>query len=240
MRIYAKVIFAGVAVGLALGGCAAGGPAGVRPGDELMGTVAPQGTDTLFLRADWSPEPGLPADAALTYWVTWVRNGRQVKSDTTPGLSDSVRIRRMGTGVPDTVLVSLWTLNWGVLSRRAHWQERIYRFPGRVVDTIDFGPAPLPDLSAPRPTPAADQAVEVPTPAPVTPQVNAPRVPAKPGPVRRVVLRIMTPPRSWGANGLDADCVAGVPAEGPFTLIVLPETPEHCKPYIEAYGVTNP
>jgi hypothetical protein len=162
----------------------------------------------------------------------------------------------MGAEVPDTVVVTLWTQNHGMLSRRAHWQERIYRSSGRVVDTIDLGLAPPPELNVPRPTapgdlaaeaplpaevpPAAEAPPPAPVPAPAAPSVDAPVVVrAKPGPVRRVVLRIMALPPSWEAKGWAADCVAGVAAEGPLTLVVLPETPEHCKPYVESYGATG-
>jgi hypothetical protein len=244
MRIYTRSISGFFAIGLVLTGCAARGS--VRPGaaDQTPGRVAPQGADTLLLRAVWSPDPTTPADADLTYWVTWVRNGAEVRSDTIAGLGDQAWIRRMGSAVPDTVLVSLWTLNRGSLSRRAHWQERIYRSSGTIVDTIDLGPAPPPDLSVPRPTAAPDAAgapalAPGPEPAPAAPVAAAPGVaPAKPGEIRRVVLRIMDPPPAWRANGWDADCVAGVRAEGPLTLVVLPETPEHCRPYVESHGAT--
>jgi hypothetical protein len=246
--MYAKVLLGGIAVGVAASGCAARGPSVARPGEEPLARVAPAGADTLLLRAVWSPDQAAPNDAVLTYWVTWVRNGEQVGSDTVVGLSQEVRIRRMGAEVPDTVVVTLWTLNHGVLSRRAHWQDRIYRFSDRVLDTIDLGPAPPPELDVPRPppTPPGDVAAEAPSPPP--PPVPAPAAPvvatpvaalAKPGPVRRVVLRIMDPPPSWVAKGWDGDCVAGVRAEGPLTLVALPETPEHCKPYIESYGATS-
>jgi hypothetical protein len=233
-----------IALGVAVSGCAARRPSAARPGDASPARLAAVGTDTLLLRAMWAPDLAVPDDAVLTYWVTWVRNGEQVGSDTIPGVSHEVRIQRMGAEVPDTVVVSLWTQNHGVLSRRAHWQERIYRSLGRVVDTIDLGPAPPPELNVPRPTapgdPAAEAPLPVPVPAPAAPIADAPVVArAEPGSVRRVVLRIMDPPPAWVANGWSADCVAGAGADGPLTLVVLPETPEHCKPYVESYGATS-
>ena len=63
--------------------------------------MAPGGGDTLVLRGAWWAEEAAPNDAELTYWVTWVRNGGQVRSDTIVGLSQEVRIRRMGAEVPE-------------------------------------------------------------------------------------------------------------------------------------------
>lgn len=232
---------------VAASGCAGRGPSAARPDNASPTRLAAVGADTLLLRAIWLPDQAVPDEAVLTYRVTWVRNGEQVASDTMPGSRHEVRIRRMGAETPDTVVVTLWTLNHGVPSRRAHWQERIYRFPGLVVDTIDLGPVPPPDLSAPRPAEPDRAAEALPPPSPSVP-VLAPAAPraeapggarAMPGPVHRVVLRIMTPPPSWRANGWDADCVAGARAEGRLTLFLLPETPEHCKPYIESYGASS-
>jgi hypothetical protein len=238
---------------LGCGGSTAGVPPAGIPRPIPVRAVA---QDSLRLQAVWSLDLPVPEGSAISYWVTWIRNGEEVGSDTTTGLSRGATIRRMGIGVPDTVLVTLWTLNHGVPSERASWKERIYRPESATTDTIDLGPAPPPETRVPRasaqvevPDPAQPPAEPVSAPAPVPPPaqravepvVPAPRpsaapAPVPPRPIQRVTLRIMNPPASWAARGWSADCVAGVRADGPLGLVVLPETPERCKALVESYG----
>ncbi len=250
----------GTAVGLLVVGCG-GSTAGVAPaGAPEPERVRAAAQDSLRLEAVWSAGVPVPEGSAIRYWVTWNRNGEEVGSDTTTGLSRGVAIRRMGNGIPDTVLVTLWTLNHGVPSERASWKERIYRPGSATSDTIDLGPAPPPETNIPRASaqvgvpdsaePAAEPASArdpVPPPAQRAPKPVAPApqpvaapaaAPAPSRAIQRVVVRVMNPPPSWAARGWDRDCPAGIRPQGPLGLVVLPETPERCKPYVASYGTT--
>ena len=246
----------GLGVGLVALGCG-GSTAGVvpvgAPGPERVQAVA---QDSLRLLAVWSLDVPVPEGSAIRYWVTWSRNGERVGSDTTGEPRRGAVIRRMGRGIPDTVLVTLWTLNHGVPSQRASWRERIYRPASATSDTIDLGPAPPPETRIPRAgakaeiadsTQPAAEPVSVPAPAlppaqrAADPMAPAPRTalnapPAQSRAIQRVILRVMDPPPSWSAKGWDRDCPAGIRSEAPLGLMVLPETPERCMPYVTSYG----
>ncbi len=247
---------------LATGACAASSTGSAVRIQPSVAEAA--GQDSLMLEAVWLPGEPVPAGADIRYWVTWTRNGERIRSDTTAGSPHRVAIRRMGNDVPDTVLVTLWTLNHGVLSRRAVWKERIFQPSFTPGATIDLGraepperdvpaaarPDPGPPAPAPPPvSPPANERVQPaaePAPAPSQGQVSSappapaptptPRLDEPPRAVQRVLLRVMNPPASWAAKGWSQDCPAGVPPDGVLRLVVLPETPEHCKPYITAYG----
>lgn len=244
-----------VGIGLLVLGCG-GSTAGVvpaaGPGPERGRAV---GSDSLRLEAVWSEAGQVPEGGAISYRVTWSRNGEQVGSDTTTKLSRGAAIRRMGDGIPDTVLVTLWTLNHGVPSQRASWKERVYRPRSAMSDTIALGPAPPPETRIPRvsaqveapdsaeptaepdsaPAPAPPPAQRAPEPEAPAPQPVAAAAAAPSRAIQRVVVRVMNPPASWASG--DRDCPAGIRPEGPLGLIVLPETPERCKPYVTSYGV---
>ncbi len=242
---------------LGCGGSTAGVVPAAGPGPERGRAV---GSDSLRLEAVWSEAGPAPEGSAISFRVTWSRNGEHVGSDTTTQLSRGATIRRMGNGIPDTVLVTLWTLNQGVPSERASWKERVYRPRSATSDTIDLGPAPPPETNIPRaspqagvpdsaePTadpvsardPAPPPAQRAPKPVAPAPQAGAaPAVaPAPSRAIQRVVVRVMNPPASWAARGWDRDCPAGIRPEGPLGMVIVPETPERCKPYVASYGTT--
>ncbi|HSM18246.1 MAG TPA: hypothetical protein VK845_14770 [Gemmatimonadales bacterium] len=254
MRNYWNALLVITAVGLSVLGCG-GSTAGVAPaGAPEPERVRAAAQDSLRLEAVWRAGSPVPEGSTIRYWVTWNRNGEEVGSDTTTGLSRGVAIRRMGNGIPDTVLVTLWTLNHGVPSERASWKERIYRPASATSDTIDLGPAPPPETSIPEVSgqaeaPAPAQPIAEPAPAPAPSRVVRPPEPVAPSPrpaaapttepprsIQRVILRVMNPPASWASG--DRDCPAGIRPEGPLGLVILPETPERCKPYVASYGTT--
>lgn len=242
-------------LGLGCGGSTAGVVPAAGPGPERGRAV---GSDSLRLEAVWSEAAPVPEGVAISYRVTWSRNGEQVGSDTTTKLSRGAEIRRMGNGIPDTVLVTLWTLNHGVPSQRASWKEQVYRPRSAKSDTIELGPAPAPETRIPRtnaqveapdsaePTaepasggdPMSPPAQRAPKPVAPAPQAVAVPAAAPSRAIQPVVVRVMNPPPSWASRGWDRDCPAGIRPEGQLTLVILPETPERCKPYVASYGTT--